>query len=198
MRYRQVMKNRFLLLFLSVNFVIACRKPGFTNNMESYTQVEYLIKKGKHAAEGNHFNILSTNEINCEVVFDSSALYLSANGANQEDVNKLTGFSDCNDNHQRNSARIGWSWNGRAVALYAYAYVNNERMIKTLSAVPLHKAVTCSVRAEGGQYYFSTGTVTDSIPRHCAGYSGSRYKLYPYFGGDETAPHDITIRIREW
>jgi len=26
--------------------------------------------------------------------------------------------------------------------------------------------------------------------------SGSRYYLWPYFGGDETAPHDITIKIK--
>ena len=24
-----------------------------------------------------------------------------------------------------------------------------------------------------------------------------KYLLYPYFGGDETAPHDITIRIKK-
>jgi hypothetical protein len=25
-----------------------------------------------------------------------------------------------------------------------------------------------------------------------------RYYLYPYFGGNEYAPHDITIKIKEW
>jgi hypothetical protein len=25
-----------------------------------------------------------------------------------------------------------------------------------------------------------------------------RYYLYPYFGGTEFAPHDITIKIKEW
>ena len=25
----------------------------------------------------------------------------------------------------------------------------------------------------------------------------TRYKLYPYFGGDEVAPHDITIQMAD-
>jgi hypothetical protein len=34
------------------------------------------------------------------------------------------------------------------------------------------------------------------LPRHCSG-TYRRYRLYPYFGGDEVAPHDITIKITE-
>lgn len=28
-------------------------------------------------------------------------------------------------------------------------------------------------------------------------YTGIRYKLYPYFGGNQKAPHDIQINIKE-
>jgi len=34
------------------------------------------------------------------------------------------------------------------------------------------------------------------IPRNCP-YEGKRYQLYPYFGGQETAPHDIKIKIKK-
>jgi hypothetical protein len=35
------------------------------------------------------------------------------------------------------------------------------------------------------------------MDRGCSGGSLASYQLYPYFGGDETAPHDITILIDE-
>jgi hypothetical protein len=35
-----------------------------------------------------------------------------------------------------------------------------------------------------------------TLPRHCSG-NYTRYKLYPYFGGDELAPHKIEIKITE-
>jgi hypothetical protein len=35
------------------------------------------------------------------------------------------------------------------------------------------------------------------LPRHCTGSNYTRYKLFPYFGGDEVAPHRIKIKITE-
>ena len=37
----------------------------------------------------------------------------------------------------------------------------------------------------------------DSLPRTSATSKAEGYKLYPYFGGDESAPHDIFIYIKE-
>jgi hypothetical protein len=34
------------------------------------------------------------------------------------------------------------------------------------------------------------------MPRHCTGGVGIAYKLLPYFGGDEVAPQEIRIKIR--
>ncbi|RDC63253.1 hypothetical protein AHMF7616_01854 [Adhaeribacter pallidiroseus] len=34
------------------------------------------------------------------------------------------------------------------------------------------------------------------MSRGCSGTS-DKYKLFPYFGGDETAPHNIKIEIKE-
>ncbi|MEY4702167.1 MAG: hypothetical protein RIR96_64, partial [Bacteroidota bacterium] len=36
-----------------------------------------------------------------------------------------------------------------------------------------------------------------SIPRTATGSVANGYQLYPYFGGDETAPQLITIRIKD-
>jgi len=173
------------------------RLPVKRNEAMAASGKEYFIRKGNHYADGSKMEILRSNSIHCEVMFDSTAIYESVDKTNQEDVNKLIGFSDCNTAHHENSARLGWSWNGHAVVLYAYTYMDKERMIKTLAEVPLKQLVTCSVSAIDNHYFFTVNSIADSLPRHCNDYNGERYKLFPYFGGDETAPHDIRIVIYE-
>jgi hypothetical protein len=195
------MKIRLYVTALIITALTGCTKEDLLKSLSKETKVgeeqTYFIKKGNHGAEGNNMEFFDRNAVSKVVVFDSSAIYHAAAGANQEDVNKLFGFSDCNTHHQENSARIGWSWNGKAVVLYAYAYVNKERIIKMLATVSINEPVRCSVRAAGDRYYFSVNDHSDSLPRHCTDYQGSRYRLYPYFGGDETAPHNITIKMKE-
>lgn len=157
----------------------------------------YIIKKGNHYSEQSEWRILNDPFISARVTFDSSAMYTTIEKSNQGDINKLIGFSDCGTDHQQNSARLGWSWNGRELILYAYAYVNKVRLSKTLGPVPLNQPFACSVKAENNYYYFKVNRYTDSIPRHCTGYIGDHYKLFPYFGGDETASHEIRISIVE-
>lgn len=158
---------------------------------------KYIIKKGNHYADQSALQVLYSSSIVASVMFDSSAIYTTVNQYNQGDINKLIGFSDCGTEHQQNSARLGWSWNGRNVIIYAYSYVNTERISKPLGPVELNKSFNCSVKAENDYYYFQAGMYTDSIRRHCNAFTGSRYKLFPYFGGDETAPHEISIVIKE-
>ena len=191
------MKINYLLVGLLITCFSGCSKMGNAVDPVTTDVVKvYTIKKGSHSADGNSFKLVYTSTLNCEVVFDSSAIYQSRIKGNQQDVNKLIGFSDCGDHHQQNSARLGWSWNGEAVAMYAYAYRNGERVIRYLKSFPLHQSIVCAVSVVGDKYYFSAGSAKDSLNRHCAGYGGVRYKLYPYFGGDETAPHDITIKMK--
>lgn len=187
---------KFAVIILGWMALAGCAKnpliPPATGDNET---VEYVIKKGSHYSDGSRLELIRYDAIHCAVQFDSTAIYTSLDAGNQGDVNKLIGFSDCGSDHQQNSARIGWSWNGKGVLLYAYCYVNGERVIKTLTLAPLHTPIDCTVAAEGKYYQFSINGVRDSVARHCEGYSGTRYKLFPYFGGDETAPHDIHIKI---
>lgn len=192
-----------LLLFIMLLCIISmsCNKtlviksqvaPVVTNSLQTY-----IIKKGNHYADQNALQVLNTSAIVASVMFDSSAIYTTVNQHNQGDINKLIGFSDCGTEHQQNSARLGWSWNGKSVIIYAYSYVNAERISRPLGSVELNKSFNCSVKAENDYYYFQAGMYTDSIRRHCNAFTGSRYKLFPYFGGDETAPHEISIVIKE-
>ena len=195
------MKAFLLFIMLLCIISMSCNKtiviksqvaPVVTHSLQ-----KYIIKKGNHYADQSALQVLNSSSVVASVLFDSSAIYTTVNPFNQGDINKLIGFSDCNTEHQQNSARLGWAWNGKNVMIYAYSYVNTERISRPLGPVELNRYFNCSVKAENGYYYFQAGMYTDSIPRHCNSFTGSRYKLFPYFGGDETAPHDISIVIKE-
>ncbi|MEO5997667.1 MAG: hypothetical protein ABIN89_13085 [Chitinophagaceae bacterium] len=198
------MKQCFYVLFVSF-FAVFCNKqesqPVEMNDDLQFTDqkstIFYLIKKGNHYCEQNQPQLMNRNSMSAKVTFDSSAIYTSTDAGNQRDVNKLIGFSDCGNDHQQNSARLGWLWDNNKLVLYAYAYNQKARIIKTLGNFDLNKTINCSIKAEKNYYYFKADSHKDSIPRYCADFKDYRYKLFPYFGGDETAPHEITILIEE-
>jgi len=197
------MKAILLFIVLLCIISVSCTKsvqtePQVTPVLTHLNSLQkYIIKKGNHYADQNALQVLNSSAIVASVMFDSSAIYTTVNSFNQGDINKLIGFSDCGTEHQQNSARLGWSWNGKNVIIYAYSYVNTERISMPLGPVELNKSFNCSVKADNDYYYFQAGMYTDSIRRHCNSFTGSRYKLFPYFGGDETAPHEISIVIKE-
>jgi hypothetical protein len=158
---------------------------------------EYFIKKGEHYSNQSGITVLNSARLKCDVIFDSSAIYQNSQAYNQGDVNKLIGFSDCGAGHHENSARLGWNWNGSQIVIYAYAYSGTQRIIQPIDSVKIGRTISCSVEAIEGNYHFAVGESKVSIQRFCGNYTGEFYKLFPYFGGDETAPHDIRIYIKE-
>jgi hypothetical protein len=50
---------------------------------------------------------------------------------------------------------------------------------------------------DGNKYVFTVNGNPVNIPRSSTTTTGRGYKLYPYFGGDELAPHNVTIKIKE-
>lgn len=157
----------------------------------------YTIQKGKNYCDSNTYEIINgVKAIDFLVVFDSSCIYTTADPNNQLDINKLMGFSDCHTHHQANSARFGWNWMEGKLYLYAYCYNNSVRSYKTLTTVPLNTAQHLRIYPSGNNYIFQVNGENDTMPRFCSGDVISGYKLLPYFGGDEPAPHTINIKIK--
>ena len=189
--------KRILAAYIVLLSLHACQKnksslPSMDTIVPAFTT--YTIAPNNHFSDQANYQSFSKGELNFKVIFDSSAIYQSVNPVNQYDVNKLFGFSE-GDNHQQNSARIGWAWNKNALRLYAYVYGNGERRIKEISSVEIGKEILCRIKVAGDQYLFEAGQEKASLGRSVAGEVVPGYMLYPYFGGDETAPHRITIRI---
>ncbi len=155
----------------------------------------YTINKGAHGSTPK-VELLQSKELNFKAIFNESAIYTSSIPENQHDINKLLGFSDCNTQHHQNSARIGWRWLDGKLEIFAYCYVNGERITQYLGETALHEARTYSIVITKEQYVFEMeGYDQVVIPRSNVCDSGVFYMLFPYFGGDEKAPHDIDIGI---
>ncbi|TDE15477.1 hypothetical protein [Dyadobacter psychrotolerans] len=189
------MKIYFGLLFI----LFCCISCNWLGNAPSFGDdyVTYTIKAGSHEIENNSNGLFTAGSLRFQVQFDSSCIYKTTIPENQNDINKLLGFSDCSSPHQTNSARFGWNWREGSLRIYAYIYVNGQRQEKELGTVELLKTSTLGLRTDGNTYIFSLNGQETSMPRHCTGGLGVSYKLLPYFGGDEPAPHDMRIKIRD-
>lgn len=163
---------------------------------DKYGFTPYNIKAGQHTADLSIYKPVNTSEMKFKVRFDSSAIYTSLIKENQFDINKLYGFSDNAANHHQFSARIGWRWSDNALRLFAYVYNDAAVVTKELGIVPIGEEIICNIKIAGSQYVFTANEYSQNLPRASKTYTGEGYQLYPYFGGDETAPHDVKIWIK--
>jgi len=168
-----------------------------TSDATASAGVTYLIKAGNHETT-NPFKMLRKSQLRFVVTFDSSAVYRNLDPSNQADINKLYGMSDFNSFHQTNSARFGWRWYNNRLELMAYSYKNGVNSSDFITAVELNKPYTCTLTFTDQKYVYQVegqGAKVEQARRGNGAASG--YQLYPYFGGDETAPHDVRIKIQE-
>lgn len=156
----------------------------------------FAIEKGGHSSS-NSLEWTRRDVISFEFEFDSTAVYETADPVNQYDVNKLFGVSD-GGFHTRNSARFGWRWVDGRLEVMAYTHLNGVFHFEKICDAEIGRVYSGSISL-GDAYSFSC---TDGAQAHLvsmerwAPVKGSRYYLWPYFGGDESAPHDITVKIR--
>ena len=183
------------LAFLASSCNILPEVTDKTTNLEPET-ITYTISKGEHSSSGSSFKRLNTQKVRFEVTFDKSAIYTTTDPSNQADINKLYGLSDCGNQHHVNSARFGWRWYNNQLELHAYTYLAQARKSEYITSIPLDKAALCELTLDNGKYIFNVNGVQVTLPRGCNGKMDA-YQLYPYFGGDEVAPHDIKIYIKE-
>ncbi len=201
------MKNIFVTVNILILFLVSCQKDAGlyqdnnvhkTSTIDSSLQfVEYVIKKGEQFCNNNKLVNVEYEELSFMVLFDSSAIYKNEQPSNQYDINKLLGFSDNGSHHQQFSARFGWRFSDGALRLFGYVYNEGARSSKEIGVVVPGTANSCSIKVAGDTYIFKLNEKTSKLPRLAKSIKASGYKLYPYFGGDEKAPHDIRIWIKE-
>ena len=197
------MKNNLLLPVLILFTFSCCTKEKTITQKQTVATIpvtgfsKYTIKKGAQFANENAYVQSNYSELKFIVKFDSSAIYKSITAENQFDINKLYGFSDNNSGHHQFSARFGWRWSDNALRLFGYVYNNGVRDSKELGTVKIGAENICSIKISLTAYIFSLNGKIETLPRSSTTLTAVGYKLYPYFGGNEYAPHDIFIWIKE-
>jgi len=175
------------LLFL-ILCILSCKK------IDSNGYRVYKIKEGRHRSNTAYCTTKS-NHITFNAIFDESAQYTSSNPTNQYDVNKLYGLSDCGNNHTKNSIRFGWRWLNDSLEILWYKREDGDFSFGNITTINLNTSYYYTITLTEDSYILSVDGIEVVVDRRCSE-TYKRYYLYPYFGGDEEAPHDITIRIK--
>ena len=194
---RPMKKGTFHAAACLLLLLCSCRKEKLPERLSTPGFKEFIIPQGQHYATENNTKTVETSELKFVVRFDSSAIYQTKNPENQYDINKLYGFSDNDDQHHVYSARFGWRWSDGALRLFAYTYNNKVRESKELGVAPIGADIACSIKVQGNAYFFSVNDKKITMPRSSSTAAAKGYQLYPYFGGDEPAPHEVRILIKE-
>jgi hypothetical protein len=194
------MKNYALILLLVISQSAFAMGRHRTSSAGGTTETYnlYTIKKGHHYSKGKKQNFLKTKtHFEYSVLFDDSAKYTTATLENQHDINKLVGFIDCGSlNVHKNSARFGWRWYQGAVQILAYTYVDKVRNSEYLGDAEIGKPAHYSIKVDGSQYVFNFNGREVRMLRGCHKAHTLKTGEYPYFGGDEVAPHKVQILIK--
>lgn len=175
--------------------------------------MEYLIEQGEHGAKGTHMKLYSGGDLVIQGSFDKSCLYDSLAFDQERDINKLIGFSQgffpkykkgkWIPAHHRNSVRIGWrpSLDGE-FELFLYTYQDGKRNARFITNVEagqewkisflpvVYNNLLVSVKVQR-----DSGEITEDSLSMGGFFNNWGYMLFPYFGGDSPAPHDMKIRL---
>ena len=158
--------------------------------------LNYRIPKAEHYNSLKSFQLFEGDSLYFRFAFDSSAVYQTLDPANQADWNKLMGFSDCGTLHHSNSIRLVWRYAPQKaqIEIGEYRYSGGERFFTSIGATAIGDTNTAAIIAGENNYHIMLNDMQVQRSRKCSTRMSS-YWLYPYFGGDETAPHDISIHI---
>ena len=160
----------------------------------------YHIQKGGHYKSGIKIGLNFRNKVTFKAEFDFSCIYDHGTSDNY-DVNKLYGFST-SWSHHKQSARIGWRCiNGIDIQILAYSYDQGVRQDpQLLGTVKPGNCFECSIEKRKGSFLFTFNH--DDKNKFISvkikdGWFPLRYMLYPYFGGNMKAPHDMIMDVNE-
>lgn len=191
-----VMKKLILLLILAAAW--SC------DDLYVVPETQYHIPQGQHQSKvvnslGDKVRTLKSDYMSFTARFDESARYDLQNN-DQGDINKLMGFADANSLHHDNSIRFGWRYSiaKGEVEIFGYAYQDGVRNFKYITDVAIHETADFSIQLTEQSYVLQVnGEEMLEMERMVKNTVGVYYLLFPYFGGNEPAPHDINIFVKE-
>jgi hypothetical protein len=158
----------------------------------------FCIKKGKHSS-GFHFGLTFTKKIAFKAMFDKSCLY-NLKSIDNYDINKLFGFSTTHYHH-RQSARVGWRClDGENIQIVTYSYKDGLfHREQVLGTVKPGEEFLCSIEDVEDYYIYRFTKGNEDVvvkDEKMPDWFLFHYLLWPYFGGNNPAPHDMKLYLK--
>jgi hypothetical protein len=163
----------------------------------------YTIKKGNHYANISLFEKLfsfgwKVKRSAYNFKFHSECWWAPPRNSDDNDLNKLCGIG-YGTNHQENSARLAWRPDFNVpgkIEIYGYVYDQQSggHISKYITSVQTGVNCTGLITSTDTTYVIMVNAVSVTMqnnikdPNLC-------FHLYPYFGGNNTAPHDMVIEL---
>jgi hypothetical protein len=168
---------------------------------------QYLIKKGNHYCSMSFFEKLGAvgwkiKKYTVKFRFHPNCYWAPKRNDDDMDQNKLTGISYGMNVHS-NSVRLTWRPDfARPGMIEISAYTYDEKSaspkfkIYPITSVPVGQLVDACIESADNKYIVTVNKIqpkdtvenTNTDPNLCL-------RLFPYFGGNNTAPQDMTIEI---
>jgi hypothetical protein len=165
----------------------------------------YLIKKGSHYCNVSIFERLfaigrNVKKYSVHFILHGDCWWAPPRNTDDNDLNKLTGMAYGFSVHA-NSARLTWVPDFEKQGMIKiFGYVYDEKTTdpkftaQYITTVPTGFRCDGTIEVQGNKYAFTVNGVTilmDNLHPD----SGLCSRLYPYFGGNNTAPQNMHIDI---
>lgn len=161
----------------------------------------FTIRKGRHYARPFRFALWWNRKVFArKVVFANNCKYGLPND-DQLDTNKLFGIGYIPGFHHKDSARFGWRYlpGSGQMEVVAYCYDRGKRIIESVASVTVGQVYQLTLNIMQNEYLFTVvdpgGTIVGQTIIAKQHNKKLQYGLWPYFGGNQTAPHYMTILI---
>jgi hypothetical protein len=178
---------------------------GGGSNLDPVNDASFEIREGKHDSNPAGLKKMQVESevdrlLTFQAFFHSDAAYLTTDPVNQHDWNKLMGITAV-DIHG-NSIRTGWRYEPSTdqIELGFYGYRDGVRVSQQLTEVDLEEWVDVTLEFTEDRYYAEVNGHAHEVagPSDPGLFDRTTWVLRTaYFGGDETAPHDIHIDVRD-
>jgi hypothetical protein len=140
------------------------------------------------------------NKINLRFSFRKECWWAPPRNTDDLDQNKLAGIG-FGTNHHNNSVRLTWVpdfENEGMIRVSGYTYDEKKEgqkfTIAYITSVHVEEIVTGKIESRDGGYYLTVKDVTIRMENNKAD-PNLCFRLFPYFGGNNTAPHDMVIEL---
>lgn len=171
---------------------------------------KYIVKQNKHDFKPLTFGLyINKISLSYKIKFDESCRY-DIGDKDQADINKLFGlgyFSWFKSTSHTDSARFGWSYDrdNEKMGIYSYCYINGQVKYdynKPICYCDFNKEYEFYLGKSLNNYNFGVWEIGNilSIGNESIPHSHNKnisFLLSPYFGGNISAPHSMTIYMEK-